>query len=68
MPGFPLRSVPTGAGVPAEGTADPPPELADGVVDLAAETLDTDLAPAGAATAVGTTAVVVAASLLDFLR
>jgi hypothetical protein len=60
MPGLPLRSVPTGPGVPAGGSAGRD-------VDIATEVLDADLGPALGAAA-GTTTVVVSASLLDFLR
>lgn len=57
MSGVPLRSLPTGPGVPTEGPAED--------VHLAAESLDSELEPALLR---GATAVVVAASLLDFLR
>ena len=61
MPRIPLRSVPTGSGVSTGG-------LEDGrrheTVDIGSDSMDADLDP----TVIGSTAPVVAASLLDFLR
>jgi hypothetical protein len=66
MPGAPLRSVPTGLDVPTGASSDTPAgdELhgASTSLDLTTD-LDTELG-----LVLGPTAVVVAASLLDFLR
>jgi hypothetical protein len=63
MTRVPLRSVPTGPGASA-ARSDPSHED----VDIASADLDADLELAVGTVAIGTTAAVVAASLLDFLR
>ena len=63
MTRVPLRSVPTGPGI---STARLDPCHED--VDIASADLDSDLELAVGTVAIGTTAAVVAASLLDFLR
>lgn len=65
MTRVPLRSVPTGPGVPHGGTED---EAGADDVDIASGSMDADLELAIGAAALGTTAAVVATSLLDFLR
>jgi hypothetical protein len=63
MTGVPLRSVPTGPGLPHGGTEG----RAGADVDIASGSMDADLELAVGAAALGTGAVV-ATSLLDFLR
>jgi len=63
MTRVPLRSVPTG---PGSSTARFDPCHED--VDIASADLDADLELSVGTVAIGTTAAVVAASLLDFLR
>ena len=64
MTRFPLRSVPTGPGTSTARSADQCRED----VDIASADLDADLELSVGTVAIGTTAAVVAASLLDFLR
>jgi hypothetical protein len=65
MTRVPLRSVPTGPGVP-HGSTEGDAGVDD--VDIASGSMDADLELAVGAAAIGATAAVVASSLLDFLR
>jgi len=63
MTRVPLRSVPTGPGASTARS-----DQCHENVDIASADLDADLELAVGTVAIGTTAAVVAASLLDFLR